>query len=438
MTDSTIDQTVAGAVGAQLEIDSLTVLPGERTLLRELAKRVAELAGRPIEEEKKALWAAHNDLSSVRPLIFIDPENGWNEIITPDQLRCGHPLLRLWEMTLRKEIYWAEGMRDDRVIESYFNVPYVYQDTGWGLAETQIRPQEAGGSYVWDAPIKDYARDMPGLRYPEIIIDDRRTQRALEVAQDLLGDILQVRLKGVWWWSLGMTWDFIRLRGLENLMLDMYDHPEGVHALMAFLRDGMLHKLDFLEEQGLLYLNTEGSYVGSGGFGWTTQLPQPDHDPGHVRTIDMWGFAESQETVGVGPEMFAEFIFPYQRPLLERFGLNCYGCCEPVDSRWHIIREIPRLRRVSASPWADIETLSEWLGGDYILSIKPSPTPLAQPVMNEEAVRQELRRDLRTTRDNVVELIMKDNHTLGGNPRNATRWVEIAREEIAREQIAAL
>jgi hypothetical protein len=431
MIDSAIEQTVAGAVGAQLEIDHLVVLPEERRLLRELAKRVAELAGRPVEEEKKALWTAHNDLGSVRPLIFIDPENGWNEIITPDQLRCSQPLLRLWEMTLRKEIYWAEGMRDDRVIESYFNVPYVYQDTGWGLAETQIRPKEAGGSYVWDAPVKDYARDMPRLRYPEIIVDDRRTQRLLEVAQDLLGDILQVRLKGVWWWSLGMTWDFIRLRGLENLMLDMYDHPEGVHALMAFLRDGMLRKLDFLEEHNLLSLNTEGSYVGSGGFGWTTQLPQPGYHPGHVRTMDMWGFAESQETVGVAPGMFAEFIFPYQKPLLERFGLNCYGCCEPVDGRWHIIQEIPRLRRVSASPWANIATLGEWLGEDYVLSIKPSPTPLAQPVMDEEVVRQELRHDLRATRDNVVELIMKDNHTLGRNPRNATRWVEIAREEIA-------
>jgi hypothetical protein len=27
---------------------------------------------------------------------------------------------------------------------------------------------------------------------------------------------------------------------------------------------------------------------------------------------------------------------------------------------------------------------------------------------------------------------MKDNHTLGGNPTNITRWVEIMREEIGR------
>jgi hypothetical protein len=34
----------------------------------------------------------------------------------------------------------------------------------------------------------------------------------------------------------------------------------------------------------------------------------------------------------------------------------------------------------------------------------------------------------------VVELIMKDNHTLGGNPENLVRWVRIAREEIERSR----
>ena len=56
-----------------------------------------------------------------------------------------------------------------------------------------------------------------------------------------------------------------------------------------------------------------------------------DFDESHVRTMDMWGFTESQETVRVSPKMVGEFVFPYQRPLQERFGLNCYGCCEPLD-----------------------------------------------------------------------------------------------------------
>ena len=75
----------------------------------------------------------------------------------------------------------------------------------------------------------------------------------------------------------------------------------------------------------------------------------------------MWCLTESQETVGVSPEQFEEFVFQYQLPLQERFGLNCYGCCEPLQSRWHIVKKIPRLRRVSVSPWADQEMMAEML-----------------------------------------------------------------------------
>ena len=103
----------------------------------------------------------------------------------------------------------------------------------------------------------------------------------------------------------------------------------------------------------------------------------PDSMLSKVRTIDMWGFAESQETVGVSPEMYSEFIFPYQKTILERFGLNCYGCCEPLDRRWEYVRTFPRLRRVSVSPWSDVKRMAELLQGNYIFSLKPSPVPLA-------------------------------------------------------------
>ena len=429
--DPSMEQTAAGISTTKGIEGNLGISKVERSILRDLASKVAELAARPIEREKAKLWTRHNDLEDVRPPIFCDPENGWNEIITQDQIRCEKPLFRVWEMALRKEIFWGAEMGDDRVIEPYFNVPYNYTDTGWGLSEIKIGGDD-GGSYVWEAPIGDYEIDFSKLRFPVITVDYGMTHRIVDLAEEILGDILTVRLRGIWWWTLGMTWDFIRLRGLNNFMLDMYDNPDWVHRMMKFLSDGTQAKLDFLEENGLLALNTEGSYVGSGGIGWTRQLPQEDFDPEHVRTIDMWGFAESQETVGVSPEMFAEFIFPYQKPILERFGLNCYGCCEPIDPRWHIVKDIPRLRRVSTSPWAVREKMAEMLGKGYINSLKPSPSPLAEPKMEETSVRESLRKDLSATKGCRLELIMKDNHTLGGNPDNAVRWCQIAREEIEK------
>jgi hypothetical protein len=404
----------------------------EKNLLRELARELADRAARPVEKKKQALWTDHNDLRETRPLVFIDPENGWNEIITQDMLRCEHPVYRVWEMYLRKELHWADVLKDDKVIEARFPVSYDYTDSGWGLTETQIVSGTKDGSYTWEAPLQNYDEDFEQLTFPLITVDYERTDRIVDIARSLFDGILEIELRGVWWWTLGMTWDFIKLRGLENLMLDMYDNPDGVHKLMAFLRDGMLQKLNFLEDSGLLSLNTGGTYVGSGGFGWTRELAAEDSETSPVRTQDMWGFAESQETVGVAPQMFGEFIFPYQKSILERFGLNCYGCCEGLDKRFHYVKQFPRLRRISVSPWADKKTMSEYLGKDYIYSLKPQPAVLAAGSIDEDYIRREARDYLEITKANRTEIIMKDNHTLGGNPDNARRWVEILRSEIDR------
>jgi hypothetical protein len=403
-----------------------TIAAKDREVLRRLANQVAELAARPIEQEKRDLWYRLNALEPTRPVVFCDPENGWNEIITIDQFECEGETAQRWEMTLRKEIFWGAEMCDDRVIEPYFIVSHVYEESDWGMHERKIGGDH-GGSYVWEAPLKSYD-DFDKLHYPTFSVNYGATERVMELANDVLGDILPVRLRTAWWWTLGMTWTLVNLRGLQQIMFDMYDHPDELHRLMSFLRDGHLSKLEFLEENDLLSLNNDGTYVGSGGFGWTNELPQSDFDE-HVRTCDMWGFTESQETVGVSPEMFAEFIFPYQLPIQERFGLNCYGCCEPLDKRWHVVKEIPNLRRVSVSPWADIANMAEMLEDRYIFSMKPSPTDLAMTSFDEDRIRTELRDALHKTRDCRVEVIMKDNHTIGNDPQRVVRWVQIAREE---------
>ncbi len=421
----------------------------DRAALRALAARVAELAARPGEREKEILWRKHNTLTATRPLIFCDPENGWNEIVPPSVLTCENELARQWEFTLRREIFWGAEMNDDRVIRPVFDIPHVYTESDWGMHETRLGG-EHGGAYTWESPLKDFA-DFDKLRFPVITVDYDQTSRNLTLAQEIFDGILEVRPYTQWWWTLGLTQTYSNLRGLTQMLMDFIAEPQGFHRLMAFLRDGTLARLDFLEQNGLLSPNTGGEYVGSGGFGWSNELPSPRGrgagDEGEspspigrgmsagqgegVTTQNMWGFCEAQETSGVSPKMFAEFILPYQIPILERFGLNCYGCCEPLDKRWQHIRTIPRLRRVSVSPWANIPKMAEYLGGDYIFSLKPSPVPLATSDFDEDLIRAELREKLSHLKNCRVEIIMKDNHTIANDPRRVMRWVEIAREESA-------
>lgn len=421
------DQRPASLAQKTISTDKLIINSKDQEILRRLAGQVAQLAARPIENEKRDLWFRHNTLQTTRPLIFCDPENGWNEIITEAQVQCQGELAREWEMHLRKEAFWGESMGDDRVIEACFEVPYLYSESDWGMKETKIGGQN-GGSYTWNSPLKSYD-NLDKLHFPNISVDHEATAALLSLAKKVLADLLAVRLKGRWWWSLGMTSDLVNIRGLEQIMFDVYDYPEELHQLMAILRDGTLAKLDFLEKNGLLSMNNDGTYVGSGGFGYTDELPQSDFDGKITRTSDMWGFCESQETTTFSPDVFAEFIFPYQLPILERFGLNCYGCCESLDKRWYTVKKTPQLRRVSVSPWTNLADMADKLGDRYIYSMKAHPASLAVPSLNEKRVRAELRRILQITRNCRVEIIMKDNHTIGNNPQNVIRWCQIARRE---------
>jgi hypothetical protein len=408
---------------------------GDSGLLRSLAERLAGLAARPGEAEKRELWYAHNDLRSKRPLLLVDPENGWNEIVTPGSLKCEGALARRWEMVLRKELFWGESVQDDKPIEPLFEVGYTYTDTEWGIQET-YHGGSSGQSYAWEGGIKG-PEDVDRIGTPRIEVDYRTTLETLALAGDVFSGLLRVRLRAVWWWSLGMTWDLARLVGLENMLYLLYDNPGMVHRIMARLRDGYLAKLDWLEANGLLSLNNDHSYVGSGGIGYTRELPRqppPGSPPDSgVRTADMWCLTESQETLGISPDQFEEFVFQYQLPLQERFGLSCYGCCEPLDARWHVVKKTPRLRRVSVSPWADQAKMAEFLQDRYVYSRKAPPSLLALPRIDEEAVRADIRTTLEATRGCILEFLMKDNHTLGGNPDNLVRWVRIAREEIERQ-----
>jgi hypothetical protein len=69
------------------------------------------------------------------------------------------------------------------------------------------------------------------------------------------------------------------------------------------------------------------------------------------------------------------------------------------------------------------------LGDRYIFSMKPNPAALAVPELDTEALRRGIREILQKTRGCVVELIMKDNHTLAHRPENAVTWCRIAKEE---------
>jgi hypothetical protein len=334
---------------------------------------------------------------------------------------------------LRDRVFYFEQIGDDAIIMPRVTCGHTIRSTGYGVEVRYERGDDGHGhgSRRWDAPLRDLPADLAKLRPRTFERDVEATDAERERLEGVFEGVLRVERRSGYWWTTGLTGVAITLVGLEGFMLAMVDQPEGLHALMAFLRDDHAGMLDWYEREGLLTPNNEDDYIGSGGCGWTDRLPQLDYVAGRpARIRDLWGLSESQETVGVSPEMFAEFVFPYQLPLISRFGFACYGCCEPVDGRWHVVRRIPNLRRVSISPWSNPARMAEALGRRYVFSRKPNPSHISTPEWNEAVIRQELRETLAATRGLNVELVMKDVHTLAGDRSRLGRWTRIAREVI--------
>lgn len=147
---------------------------------------------------------------------------------------------------------------------------------------------------------------------------------------------------------------------------------------------------------------------------------------------NLWGRGAAQVFASVSPAMHEEFDTEYLIRYFEGFGLLYYGCCEPLDRKLHIIKRLPNLRKISITPWADVRTAAEQMGGDYVLSRKPNPAHVASSPFDETVVRADIQDTLRICRETGTpcEFVLKDISTVGRHPDTLTRWTHIAMKAI--------
>lgn len=174
------------------------------------------------------------------------------------------------------------------------------------------------------------ARHRVGVASPCVLSRAPQRRRSDRKEWVVFAGIIAVKVKGVAHLSYQLMNQYTGLRGLEEAMIDMYTAPQMLHDAMAFFEQGHRRVLEQYVSQNLLSLNSDSTYQNSGGNGYTHELPAPGFCANRVRPCDMWASAESQEMAQVGPKQHAEFALPYEKRLLEPFGLTGYGCCEDL------------------------------------------------------------------------------------------------------------
>jgi len=230
----------------------------------------------------------------------------------------------------------------------------------------------------------------------------------------------------VWIWFA--PWDqLVTWWGVEQVLTDLVDRPELVHAAMDRLVNAHLKLLEQWEQLGVLWRNDGNLRIGSGGPGYCDEIGPESGGP--ARAADNWGSAAAQIFSAVSPQMHEEFALRYERRWLERFALTYYGCCEPLHLKMDILRSVGNLRKVSMSPLVDVAVAAEAVGHRYVYSAKPNPAILATDRWQPDRARSVLRELLDRTRGCRVEIILKDISTVRYDPRRLWEWAEIARQE---------
>jgi len=406
----------------------------DRSVLRELAAEVAEIAALEAQAETIELHKALNALQPRRPMVMID-QVCWHEMDSGGELtcRCEDDFCRSLETDLRRTLYRWRHMRADMVVEPVIEVPKAIRSTGMGVGVVEDRsaldPANSVVGHYYHDQIPTEA-EIDRIRVPKVRLDEAATARAQRAAREIFDGILEVRMQGAL--PVYAPWDvLVQWRGVEPVLMDLVERPEFMHRLAARLTECQLALLDQLEEHGLLG-HSQGLIHCTGAY--TDGLPAAGFDRDRPRARDLWTFGMSQIFAAVSPAMHEEFELPYLTPWFERFGLAYYGCCEPLDRKVEMIRKLPRVRKVSMSPWVDVERGAEQLGADFVYSRKPSPAFLAWDRWDPAAVEA----DLRATRDACrrhgcpLEFILKDISTVRYEPQRLWEWSEIALR-VARE-----
>ncbi|MCM8769098.1 MAG: hypothetical protein NC911_05420 [Candidatus Omnitrophica bacterium] len=404
----------------------------DREIIRDLAKKYREICQDPVMEERRQLWKAKNSLQATRILLLVSfgMHNVWcRELFADSHLACRDEFFRTWERHLKMLLFHSE-IGDDWIAEPWLAVPAVHKTDAWnglwGLPVKMEPPPEEGGAGKYDPPLKNWEM-MKLLRVPHHLIDEEQSERNVSRLAEAIGEILPVRMNRspvCLGFSMDISTHLGRLRGHEQIMFDMYDSPENLHRLLAFMRDGILTNQEEAEEKGDITLLSHVNQA----MAYSQALEGPAIDSGPRKREDIWGYCAAQEFTLISPAMHDEFLLQYQLPILKKFGLTAYGCCENLTEKINILRQIPNLRIIAVTPTANVHRCAEQIGRDYVLSWRPNPGDMVGYGFHEARIRRVITDAMTSLRHCQPIIVLKDVETVQGEPERLKKWVRLVRE----------
>lgn len=317
------------------------------------------------------------------------------------------------------------------VLRPFVPVKKVIHSTGIGIQvqENTMQSDELNGiishEYIDQLPDED---SLNQLHAPVITYDEEETNRRFQLVGDMIGDLIPIRKTGRDHVVFNPWDDIATYRGVTNLLMSLIEEPELCHATMRKITD--------------ITMNTMDQYLALGLFDpqpWSlhcTPIFSDDlrkgFDGTNLTYQNIWGRGTAQIFASVSKPMHEEFDINYMIDTLGKCGLVYYGCCEPLDKKIDIVEKIPNLRKISITPWADVNVAAEAIGNKYVVASKPNPAMVGTGSLEADALREEIQNILSACKRNHcnVELVLKDISTCKYNPSCIFEWEKIVMEMV--------
>jgi len=402
-------------------------------ILRELAKRLREIYSNDIQERRRDLWRRHNNFERAPAPVYVRGGNWELELIAPE-LVCEDPFYRGHEYAMRFLIF-QDGIGDDYIIEPWITqrASLVLPEGGhWGVPWNVTRASGENKGFHCN-PAMESLNEIWRLTTPSHKVDETKTAGDVNKISEAVGDIVEVNVdRSPAWqaWSADLSTDLGYLRGQENVMWDIMDSPGELRSLLAFMRDGILKAQGEAEKAGDFKLSNHENQ----SMPYAAHLKDPVANGVPVMRNELWVFCAAQEFAAVSPEHHEEFMLEYQIPIIEKFALSSYGCCEDLSKKIRMLRRIKNLRRIAVSPFADVRKCAEQIGEDYICSYRPNPAATVCVGFDEGAVYESLCKDLSIFAEHkcFVDICLKDVNTVEGDPERLKGFARAARRAAER------
>ena len=410
----------------------------DKERLRELAKKAAEIAADPVQEQKRKMWIAMNDLQPVRPLVYAR-DYYYYLLDYKDEMKATieDPFLKEIEETLLLRIYEWNHLRVDRVTEPFIECPVVFTDSGFGLGGYQPVKRSVDREYfkkaiVWEKDIKT-PDDVEKIKDPIVEYDEKTTMERLNLLKEIFHDIIPVKLFGRSNFGCMPMDDIVAWMGIDEAMIAMADEPEFMHALLDRYMGAHISRIKQYEKLGILSSNNYKD-IGNNCPGYTSQLPLPTESGIGAKIADIWGDSQDQIMTSVSPAMTNEFSFEHEKVWARQFKMYSYGCCERLDNKLDLLtKAFPNLRQVSSSPYSNLDIAAEKLGSRYVINFKPNSNYLAGGRPRFDLLRDEIIHACKIAEKHNLNLVinMKTIVTLDNEPQRLWQWCDMAMELVS-------